>query len=358
MTAVLPPFEKDLARASTLDARAYTDPEIFALERERIWARTWQPVGRVDQVKAPGDFFTCEVAGEPIVVTRGKDGDLRAFYNVCRHRAGPVAFGAGNKKSLTCRYHGWTYALDGKLVATPEFDGVQGFDKACNGLRAVAVTAWGPFVFVNLDAASPSLESFLGAIPDETAPYDLASMRSVERRDYVINCNWKVYVDNYLEGYHLPVVHPALYRELDYDEYRIETFRWYSAQRAPIRPRNTAGERQYDEAGSALYYWVFPSWMINIYPDNMSINIVVPLGVDRTLTLFEWFFKDPDGTPREAMARSLAFSDQIQQEDITICEAVQKRLGSRAYERGRFSVRRENGVHHFQGLVHEALTRP
>jgi choline monooxygenase len=189
-------------------------------------------------------------------------------------------------------------------------------------------------------------------------------MRLVERREYVIECNWKVYIDNYLEGYHLPIAHPGLFRELDYDAYRVETFRWYSKQHAPIRelkPGEELGrDRRYmrspDGEEDALYYWLFPNTMFNIYQDNLSSNVVLPLGPERTLTIFEWFFAEPGtGEGWESMQQTIAFSDEIQQEDIVLCEQVQRGLRSRAYDTGRFSARRENGVHHFQSLVREAL---
>jgi choline monooxygenase len=207
-------YEPNLARAATLPARWYIASEFLPLEKDKIFARTWQAVGRTDEVARIGDFFTCEVLGEPLVVTRGTDGALRAFHNVCRHRAGNVAAGKGNRKSLQCRYHGWTYALDGRLMTTPEFEGVEDFDKSCYSLHSVRVETWGPFVFVNLDTEAAPLTETLGVILDETAHIPLAEMRPVERRDYVIDCNWKVYIDNYLEGYHLPIAHPGLYREL------------------------------------------------------------------------------------------------------------------------------------------------
>ena len=357
MKRVLPPFEKDMSRASTLPGFVYKDADLHCEELSRIFAATWQPVGNAVDVAKPGDFFTCEVAGEPVVVLRDTEGVLRSFYNVCRHRAGPLVEGKGTRKSLTCRYHGWTYATDGRLLHTPEFEGVNAFDKACFGLVPIPVATWGPWVFVNLGAEPKPLLESLGRIPTETASYDLAGMRPLARRDYVVECNWKVYVENFLEGYHLPIVHPGLYRELDYAKYRVDTFESYSSQYAPIRKAEAKpGERprQYEGTGEdgALYYWVFPNWMLNIYPDNASINIIVPVGTDRTVTIFEWFGKgDVD------IERIMAFSDEIQKEDIGICEAVQKRLGSRGYPGGRFSVKRENGVHHFQGLLHDYLTR-
>ncbi len=189
----------------------------------------------------------------------------------------------------------------------------------------------------------------MGAIPAEVARagYDVERMRLVERREYLIECNWKVYVDNYLEGYHLPIAHPGLFRELDYDAYRVETFRYYSKQYAPIRELKEGQEigrdRRYvrtaEGEGEALYYWLFPNTMFNIYQDNMSSNVILPIGVDRTLTIFEWYFAEPGTGPGwESMQQTIAFSDQIQQEDIVLCEQVQRGLRSRAYDTGRFSA--------------------
>jgi choline monooxygenase len=352
------PFESDLARAHTLSARWYTDPELHALEHDRIFAATWQPVGRAAQVAQAGDFFTAEIAGRPVVVVRDEAGELRAFHNVCRHRAGPVAVGCGRRKSLQCAYHGWTYKLDGALATMPEFEGVACFERAENGLRPVKVASWGPFVFVNLDGSAGPLEDLLGGIPAATRKYALDAMTYRDRREWTFDCNWKVYMDNYHEGYHLPMVHPGLFREVDYTRYETRLFPMYEQQDAPIRPAKAdapEGSRMYDGNGEALYYGVFPNWMLNIYPDNISINIVMPVGLGRTHTLFEWYFRED--APSEAVARTIAFSEEIQDEDIRICLAVQKGLMSGAYDRGRFCVKREAAVHQFQGLVHGYMTR-
>jgi choline monooxygenase len=352
-------FESDLSLATTIPARWYLNPAMLQIEGERVFGRTWQLVGRLEDLRKPGDFITCSIVDEPLVITRATDGSLHGFYNVCRHRAGPVARGKGSRKTLQCLYHGWTYDLDGKLRATPEFDGVRCFDKAGNGLIPVRVDSWGPFVFANLDNDAPSLREVLGAIPDETQHMPLERMGFYRRVDYEIECNWKVYVDNYLEGYHIPMAHPGLFKEIDYSQYRVETARYYSKQYAPIREKPDSLYRRNLESGAAaqaLYYWVFPNLMLNIYPDNLQINIILPLGHDRTLTIFEWYVLDID-RPEVAddFARSFAFSDLVQREDIEVCEAVQRGLKSRSYDVGRFSVERENGVHHFHGLVAEYL---
>ena len=353
-------FEPRLARAKTPPAWWYTEPAALVREREGTFARTWQLVGRAEQVAEPGQFFTAEVAGEPVVVVRGADGTLRALSNVCRHRAGPVASGCGRARQFRCGYHGWIYSLEGSLQATPEWGGVEGFDRAAHALPEFRVETWGALVFVNLDAACAPLAATLEDLPARLSRRDLSRMRFAARRDWTVECNWKVYVDNYLEGYHIPVVHPALNRELDYANYRTETKRFYSIQHSPIR-RDRATRLKFDEnpdGNEAQYFWVFPNLMLNVYPDNYSTNLILPLGPERTLTVFEWYFDEPERADvREAIRRTVEFSDEIQIEDIRICETVQRNLRSRTYAQGRYSVKRENGVHHFHGLLADFLAR-
>ncbi len=200
----------DTGKASTIPSRWYLDPAMLARERERIFSRTWQWVGRSEDVSRPGDTFTCEVAGEPLVVVRGEDATLHGFYNVCRHRAGPVACGKENRKQLQCRYHGWTYGLDGKLRRAPEMDGVEGFSIADVALAGVRVEEWPPLVFINLSETGSSFRETTAMIPEEVARagFPIETMYLVERREYEVECNWKVYVDNYLEGYHIPLIAP------------------------------------------------------------------------------------------------------------------------------------------------------
>ena len=358
--------------ARTLASRFYVDPAILEIEKERIFLRTWQLVGTLSQpcgemnglkrtIADPETFFTAEVAGEPIVIVRDKESTLRAFSNVCRHRAGPIAQGSGCKNVLRCGYHGWTYTLDGRLIGTPDVEGVEFFDRSTMGMVPLRLETWEQFIFVNFDLKAQPLSSVLGAIPSQARGFQFAELRSVERRDYVLDCNWKVYVDNYLEGYHIPIAHPGLMREIDYAQYRTDTFRYYSQQFAPIRAMKTedAGERFYPPGTGlqeALYFWIFPNLMFNIYPDNVSTNLIVPISQEKTLTIFEWFFHDAAlEKARDRIRKAVAFSDEVQQEDIGLCESVQRGLRSATYDRGRYSVRRENGVHHFHMLLREFL---
>lgn len=361
--------------AHTLAPKFYTDPAILGIEKSGIFLRTWQLVGTLSQkcgevngvsrtIADPESFFTADIVGEPVIIVRDKQGILRAFSNVCRHRAGPIALGNGCKNVLRCHYHGWTYTLDGRLIGTPDIDGVEFFDRSTMGMVQLRVETWEQFIFVNFDKDAEPLATYLGEIPQQAEGFQFEGLKSVERRDYVIDCNWKVYVDNYLEGYHIPIAHPGLMREIDYAQYRTDTFRYHSQQFAPIRAMkpDDCSERFYTPGTGlrdALYFWVFPNLMLNIYPDNISTNVIVPLSHDKTLTIFEWFFHDVvSDTVRKRIERSVAFSDEVQQEDIMLCENVQRGLRSSTYDRGRYSVKRENGVHHFHMLLGEFLGQP
>jgi phenylpropionate dioxygenase-like ring-hydroxylating dioxygenase large terminal subunit len=356
----LPLIDPEVARAATLPAHFYTEPQLLAREKDAIFARTWQLVGYREQVAKAGDYFTFDLAGEPLLVVRGSDGQLRGFYNVCRHRAGPPAEGCGSRKVFRCGYHGWTYALDGHLITAPEFEGVKDFDAAQFGLRAVRCEEWSGMVFVNLDQQAAPLISALGELPSQAEKFGLAEMRFHLRRDYVMQCNWKTYIDNYLEGYHLPSVHPSLNRELDYGDYTTVLFPRHSLQKSAIRAAQDSADpagRRYANASSddaAEYFWVFPNWMLNCYPDNVSVNMVLPLGPEQTVAIFLWFF--PAATLKtDVPETTVRFSDEIQLEDGNICEVVQRNLRSRSYERGRYSVQQERGLHHFHRLYADTM---
>ena len=225
-----------LAEASTISAPWYVDERIAELERQTVFSRTWQVLGRTDQVEKSGQFVTGTVAGEPIVAVRGNDGVLRAFYNVCRHHAAAVVTEAcGQASILHCPYHGWNYGLDGALKGMPEFEGVKNFERKDNGLVPVKVDTWEKFVFVNLDPQAAPLNEFLGGLVKRTAPLGISKLHYFSTKVYDIHCNWKVFVDNYLDGgYHVPHLHKGLNSVLDYKQYTIENEDRYSLQSSPL----------------------------------------------------------------------------------------------------------------------------
>ena len=350
-----------LEEAWTIPAPWYFDPRIAELERASVFSSTWQVVGRADQVRENGQFFTADLAGEPLVMARGEDGQLRAFYNVCRHHAAAVVTEAqGCAKQFRCPYHGWTYGIDGTLKGMVEFDGVCNFDRAKNGLVPVRVDVWENLVFVNLDGRAAPLRDFLGTVPGLVAPLELANkLHFFDRRVYTLNCNWKVYVDNYLDGgYHVPHAHKGLSSVIEYTKYTIENFERACLQSSPLSSDSSseagvAATRQ----GRAFYLWLYPNFMINAYEGVMDTNLVLPLGVNRCAVVFDYYFADTSVAAEARHKESIAVSERVQDEDMAICDAVQHGLGSRAYVAGRLSVRREAGEHLFHRLLHADLTK-
>ena len=360
---MVPPLERvlgaydaqaPLERAFTIPGSWYTDPRVLELERRAVFGGTWQAVGRLEQVTQPGQYLTAEVGGEPVVVVRGRDGGLRGFFNVCRHHAAAVCTEPeGSAQSLRCPYHGWTYSLEGELRGTPDFDGVQGFDRARNGLVPMAVDVWEQFVFVRTSAEGPSLLEFLGSLPGQAAPLGLATLRFVERRVYRFESNWKVFVDNYLDGgYHVPFLHTGLDSVLDYAAYTIENGERHCLQKSPMRDSGKDAHTAAVRGGAeAFYFWLYPNFMVNWYEGVMDTNLVRPLGLDRTEVVFDFYFADAAPEARARNLASIEVGQRIQDEDTGICASVQRGLGSRAYEAGRLSVRREAGEHLFHRLL-------
>ena len=354
-----------LEEASTIPASWYTDDRIMALERQTTFARTWQLVGRIDQVRDAGQYITCELAGEPILVVRGNDGVLRGFFNVCRHHAAAVMTEAqGCAQNLRCPYHGWTYTLEGALKGTPSFHSECHFDRSAHALAPVTTAVWEQWVFVRLDAQGPGVEEFLGAaLVEEMRTLKLSELSWFERRHYFFDCNWKVFVDNYLDGgYHVPHLHKGLDSVLDFKNYTIENGMHHCLQSSPI-VRNVDVEQGVHAQFSAVrggdrahYYWVHPNFMINWYEGVMDTNLVLPLGIDRTEVIFDFYFADVSDEARARNQASIDVGQIIQDEDMAICKSVQRGLNSRAYSTGRLSVRREAGEHLFHRLLHADLT--
>ena len=331
--------DRPLAKASTIPASWYLDPEIAELERRMVFSRCWQPIARIEQVEDAGSYVTFTIAGEPGVVVRATDGALRAFSNVCRHHAAEVMTEAsGIADQLRCPYHGWTYSLDGTLKAAPDMGAVCDFDRKSMSLPSIDAMTSRRWVWVSLAAeGTPLAESLPGLRTEHLHWFD--------RRRYRLECNWKVFVDNYLDGgYHVPLLHKQLNSVLDYSEYQIELEDRSCLQWSPM-----------EGGGRALYYWIYPNFMINVYPGAMDTNLVIPIGVAQTEVIFDFYFEDVSDGAHARNTGRVAASEAIQYEDTGICESVQRGLASRAYNAGRLSVRREGGEHLFHRLLHAGL---
>jgi choline monooxygenase len=344
-----------LQDAHTIPALWYTDARIAQLELQNVFSRAWQAVGRTEQVEKPGQYVSASVASEPVVAVRGSDGKLRAFYNVCRHHAMTVMNETcGQAQHMRCPYHGWTYNLEGELRGMTEFEGVCNFDRAQNGLVPIRAETWESFVFVNLDSHAASLQEFLGALVGLAKPLGFGGLQFVERRSYTLNCNWKVYVDNFLDGgYHVPHMHKGLNSVLDYTNYTIENVDRCCVQSSPVAvdkssEASAAATRKGDHA---YYFWQYPNFMLNWYEGYLDTNLVLPLGVDRCEVIFDFYFGDTRESQMPYIRESMGVSERVQQEDIIICDGVQRGLSSRAYQAGRLSVRREAGEHLFHPLL-------
>ena len=345
-----------LSEASTPPSSWYTEARIFELEQRAVFSRAWHMLGRAEQVGTPGEFVTGEIAGEPVFAVRGDDRILRGFFNVCRHHAAAVLTQAeGKTENLRCPYHGWTYNLEGTLILTPDFGGVKHFNRSTNGLVSIQAAIWKNWLFVKLEAGKPSLQEFLGTdLLEQFERLNLERLNWFERRSYFLNCNWKVFVDNYLDGgYHVPHIHGGLNSVLDYSNYTIEKGERFCLQSSPIVSNAGEGKTAEVRKGKrAFYYWIYPNLMINIYDGVIDTNLVIPRGVDRTEVIFDYYFADISDHARERNLASIAVGEQIQAEDVAICESVQRGLKSRSYSTGRLSVRREAGEHLFHRLLH------
>ena len=361
MAVAMPPTLRDeLLEGSTLPASWYSDTEVLRLEHEQIFSRSWQYAGVLEQVAEPGSFFTCRAGHTPIVVVRDRAGELRAFVNVCRHRGHEVAHGCGQRETLQCPYHAWTYDLDGSLRAAPRSEREPGFDPSEWGLRPVLVDTWGPLVFVNPDREAAPLCETLGELPREAAEHgiDFAGLTYRGRsREWIVEANWKLVVENYLECYHCPVAHKSFSRliDVDPDAYRLSSGRLYSSQYGPMQHGR---ERPYEPVGevrASQFHFVWPNWTLNTLPGPAHVRVLVfqPLTADRTASFVDGFWARD--TPDEIVEEITDFGAAVGQEDRDLVESVHRGLRSGAIERGRLLLGSEHLIQHFQLLVYDAL---
>lgn len=339
----------DLARAETLDARLYHAPEIYERERQRIFAREWILLGHESEVAEEGQTLAECLAGFPIFVQRGRDGELRGFHNVCRHRAGPlVDDGAGRHSQLRCRYHGWTYEEDGRLRSARDFGAAEDFDPGRFSLFPIRVETARGFVFVNLDENAAALADSLGPFLEvaRSVPFEGAFF---SRQQHELACNWKTYVENYLEGYHIPFLHTALSKEVDTRAYGVVPGDGYVLHEVPTRT----------EGGvyAGFWAWVAPNVAFNVYGGgSMSVERMLPTGPRSMRIEYLFFFDDRGESGREKRDAAFAMCRRVTEEDRVICEAVQRNLEAGIYSRGRLSPRHEAGVHAFQQRIAAALS--
>jgi len=336
----------------TIPSKWYYENEFLDQEKREIFLKEWQLVGSHSQIKNPGDVLVAEIANNPIIVSRQKDNTLKGFYNVCQHRGGPLAYENCSLSKLQCKYHGWVYDLNGNLKSARGFKKselkVEDYD-----LTPVNIAEWMGQVFVNLSSNPVDLGSQIDEIKTLVSPIDFSNYAFKFRESYEINCNWKVYMDNFLEGFHIPFVHPELNKVIDYKSYKTEIYDRFSLQWCPLDSElSPYGKSPTPEENKAFYFTIFPNIILNIAPGRLQTNIVEPKGSKSCVVHFDYHFDNPEETNIEQDAE---FSEIVQQEDILICESVQKGLESNGYDQGKFSPLHEQGVLHFQSLIRNSL---
>ncbi len=349
--------DRDIRKAETLPAHFYTDPDVFNRIREKIFLRSWQFIGDENRVKVDKSVFPFvlldKYLAEPMVLTRDEQGKIHCLSNVCTHRANLVSLGAGKAKKLTCMYHGRRFGLDGRFEHMPEFKEAEEFPRPCDDLHKFPLEQWGNMLFAGLNPAFDlkgvisTMNERVGFLPLSEFTYDESLSK-----DYLVHAHWALYCDNYLEGFHVPFVHESLNQVLDYGNYTTEVYEYCNLQIGYADDSNEVfslpeGHPDFGKKVAAYYYWVFPNMMFNFYPWGLSVNVVKPIDMNRTRVSFLTYVHDPEKLGKGA-GNEL---EKVEREDEFVVENVQSGIRSAFYRGGRFSPKREKGVHHFHRLL-------
>lgn len=367
LAAIRKGYHPDASRSLSLRAEAYTTQMWHEMDLKHILSRTWQWVCHVEKVRASGSYVTADIAGKPIAVVRDSDGHLRAFYNVCKHRAHELLSGEGRINKIMCPYHAWTYRLDGGLVRAPHTENLKEFAIKDICLDQVQVEEFCGFIYVNLDTSAPSLASQSGDLATEIKHWapDIDQLTFGHRLTYDIKSNWKNIVDNFLECYHCPTAHKDFCSLVDMDTYKVTTHGIYSSHMADAGKGNNSA---YDVSNATVrthaVWWLWPNTCLMRYPGRSSMIVlnIIPAGPDRTLETYDFYLETPEADDTETEA--IRYLDEVLQvEDIGLVESVQRGMNTPAFEQGRIvndpdgSGKSEHAVHHFHGLVLDAYAR-
>jgi choline monooxygenase len=354
-------IDSDIKKASTLAAEFYISEEIFNLAKEKIFTRCWHFVGDTGLVKIPGAVHPFTILdgyiNEPLLLTRDQNDTIHCLSNVCTHRGNILIENPDVLRVMQCRYHGRRFELNGCFKSMPECEDAENFPAETDNLSKVPFEVWKNFIFASVDPAAP-LKNFLKPIEKRMEGVLMGDMvyEPSRSREYLIKCNWALYIDNYSEGFHIPYVHSGLNEKVDYGSYTNELYDYCNLQLAFAKPGEQCFKLQevspdYGHEVAAYYWWVFPNMMLNYYPWGLSINIVRPVEKDLTKVSFITYISDPSKLDKGAGSGL----DRVEREDEAIVEMVQKGVQSRFYERGRYSPKREKGVHHFHRLLTKFL---
>jgi choline monooxygenase len=355
-------IDANIAKAKTIHTDFYTSPEVFALCREKIFAPSWQFIGNTDLVKKPEDVYPFTLMpgclNEPFALTKDKAGSMHLVSNVCTHRGNIVTYKPCTVAKMRCKYHGRTFALDGKFLSMPEFKEVENFPSQEDDLASLPLFQWSKFLFTSVNQKQEAAVFFNDMMKRISwMPLDEFVFRADLSKEFNINANWALYCENYLEGFHIPYVHAGLNALIDFESYTTELFFPYSNLQIGMS-RNEEGcfdlpasSPDYGKKVAAYYFWVFPNMMFNFYPWGLSVNVVTPLDVDKCRVSFLSYVWDASKLKTGAGADL----DKVEMEDEEIVENIQKGVRSRFYTQGRYSVTREKGTHHFHRIIAEFL---
>ena len=334
---------------NSLSADWYTDNKFLKKERNQIFLKSWLLIGSESQISNPGDCFFHSIVDQPIVCIRQEDSSIKTFFNICRHRAGSFKNEQGKNNLLVCKYHGWTYAINGELKSP------RGFNKSDTALKELCLEnintkIWKGLIFINFSDKPRSFAATFNTVQKLLSPYKLENFTFERRVSYVIKSNWKVYLDNFLEGLHIPIVHPELNNIMDYKSYNTKLYKNFSVQSGKLdEPKSPYSQ---SSNNIAYYFTIYPNILFNIAPRRFQTNIILPLNEKECVVHFDYFF---DSICEEEILKDINFSDEIQKEDILICEEVQKDLLSIGFQKGIISDKYETGVKHFQDYIRKSI---
>lgn len=356
-------YSEDAFDSFSLGAQCYTDKKFLDLELESIFEKTWQWVCHVEKLRELGSYYVKDIAGKSIAIIRNRDGELKAYYNVCKHRAHHLLSGEGKTRLITCPYHAWSYNLDGSLRQAPNIEKVKNFDKGEICLDQVLVEEFCGFIYVNLDPNAAPLAQLTENLSNEINEFapDINELTFAHRLTFDIKSNWKNVVDNFLECYHCPTAHKDFCTLLKFDTYKVTTHGIYSNHMAKAgNADNTAYSVKDMTVDDHAVWWLWPNTCLLRYPGNGNFLVlnIIPVGPDRTIETYDFYFENSEPTEQEREAIAY-IKDILQQEDIDIVESVQRGMETPAFQSGRIisdpeSGLTEHGVHHFHGLILDA----
>jgi len=340
-----------MLRDKTISSSWYSDEKILKIEKENIFSKSWHLLGSIDRIPNKGDYLIKTINEQPIVVIKDKVGEINVFYNVCQHRGCVLLEKDGNSKQIKCGYHGWAYELTGELKAARGFD-KEDLDLEQLNLKSIEHYIWMNQIFIKLQSDCNNLPKTLKEIENIISPIKFDHYLFHLRKSYKIKCNWKVYMDNYLEGLHIPLVHPKLNSIIDYKSYSTEIFDNFSLQWCHINAESSPYNKT-DNASKAYYFTLFPNILLNIAPGRLQTNIIEPITTSSCNVFFDYYFKNEEDL--NSIQEDISFSEEVQIEDINICERIQIGLESDGFDHGIFSKKYETGVSHFQSYIDKKI---